>query len=154
VLSGVSRPFSGTQPELTPRAVMIGLAIGCVVCFTNLSLGLQSGWISMWAALFRPFLLAKLTLTPQDVRSVCTNWFPYFPNAKDTTDTPRDHRCPDDICRNWNYAFGRRFCWYHTSSRIALGGKRWDTTHSFVLACSCRMVMFNSLFWVRSEPPF
>jgi len=60
---------------------MIGLAIGCVVCFTNLSLGLQSGWISMWVALFCPFLVAKLTLIPQDVHSVCANWFPYFPNA-------------------------------------------------------------------------
>ena len=36
-----------SQPEFTASAVLIGLAIGCLVCFTNLSLGLQSGWISM-----------------------------------------------------------------------------------------------------------
>ncbi|KAF8896328.1 OPT oligopeptide transporter protein-domain-containing protein [Infundibulicybe gibba] len=46
-----SRPSSSTLPaprsEFSLTAVLIGLAIGCLICFTNLSLGLQSGWISM-----------------------------------------------------------------------------------------------------------
>ncbi|KAF7309723.1 OPT oligopeptide transporter [Mycena indigotica] len=33
--------------EFTPRAVAIGLLIGCLLCFANLSFGLQTGWISM-----------------------------------------------------------------------------------------------------------
>ncbi|KAG9038516.1 hypothetical protein FS842_003263 [Serendipita sp. 407] len=39
-----ARPLS---PELTLRAVLLGLAVGCLIAFTNLYLGLQSGWISM-----------------------------------------------------------------------------------------------------------
>ncbi|KAL5504409.1 OPT8 [Sanghuangporus vaninii] len=35
------------RPEFTFRAVVIGLAIGCLLCFTNLYFGLQTGWISM-----------------------------------------------------------------------------------------------------------
>lgn len=30
------------------RAVVVGLGIGCLLCFTNLYFGLQTGWISMW----------------------------------------------------------------------------------------------------------
>ncbi|CAD6885829.1 unnamed protein product [Tilletia controversa] len=33
--------------DFTARAVVTGLLIGCLVAFTNLSLGLQSGWTSM-----------------------------------------------------------------------------------------------------------
>ncbi|KDQ15904.1 hypothetical protein BOTBODRAFT_31353 [Botryobasidium botryosum FD-172 SS1] len=33
--------------ELTFRAVALGLLIGCLLCFTNLYFGLQTGWISM-----------------------------------------------------------------------------------------------------------
>lgn len=43
---------STSQPEFTFTAVFLGLAIGCLICFTNLSLGLQSGWISMYAIFF------------------------------------------------------------------------------------------------------
>ena len=35
------------SPEFTGKAVVIGLAIGCLLCFTNLYFGLQTGWISM-----------------------------------------------------------------------------------------------------------
>jgi hypothetical protein len=31
-----------------PRAVFLGLLIGCLLCFTNLYFGLQTGWISMY----------------------------------------------------------------------------------------------------------
>jgi hypothetical protein len=62
-LAEVSEPRSG-QVEFTVRspyclkssifimfqqfkAVSIGLLIGCLLCFTNLYFGLQTGWISM-----------------------------------------------------------------------------------------------------------
>ncbi|EJU04603.1 oligopeptide transporter [Dacryopinax primogenitus] len=35
------------QPEFTLRAIIPGLLIGCLLCFTNLYFGLQTGWISM-----------------------------------------------------------------------------------------------------------
>ncbi|KAE8216429.1 hypothetical protein CF327_g464 [Tilletia walkeri] len=37
----------GSDDDFTARAVVTGLLIGCLVAFTNLSLGLQSGWTSM-----------------------------------------------------------------------------------------------------------
>ncbi|CAE6408806.1 unnamed protein product [Rhizoctonia solani] len=40
-------PSSESSPELTPRSVCAGLLIGCVLCFTNMYFGLQTGWISM-----------------------------------------------------------------------------------------------------------
>ncbi|GAC93442.1 hypothetical protein PHSY_001007 [Pseudozyma hubeiensis SY62] len=52
-----------TDDDFTTRAVLAGLLIGCLLAFTNLYLGLQSGWISMMSlqssllgfALFRIF---------------------------------------------------------------------------------------------------
>ncbi|KAK4047383.1 OPT super [Microbotryomycetes sp. JL201] len=41
---------SGEDAELTLRAVVAGLAIGVLLCFTNMYFGLQSGWISMMSA--------------------------------------------------------------------------------------------------------
>ncbi|KZT42258.1 oligopeptide transporter [Sistotremastrum suecicum HHB10207 ss-3] len=41
------KPSSSDAPEFTLRAVLTGLLIGCLLCFTNLYFGLQSGWISM-----------------------------------------------------------------------------------------------------------
>lgn len=32
------------------RAVLFGLVIGCLLCFTNLYFGLQTGWISMYVS--------------------------------------------------------------------------------------------------------
>ncbi|KAF9003994.1 oligonucleotide transporter [Cyathus striatus] len=64
------RPNSGqlsrSQPEFTFTAVAIGLAIGCLICFTNLSLGLQSGWISMMSiqSALIGFLISRLLPTP------------------------------------------------------------------------------------------
>jgi uncharacterized oligopeptide transporter (OPT) family protein len=39
-------PFVEGQ-HLTPRAVIVGLAIGSLACFSNSYFGLQTGWISM-----------------------------------------------------------------------------------------------------------
>lgn len=38
---------SSVPKEFTLPAVLIGLAIGCLLCFTNLYFGLQTGFISM-----------------------------------------------------------------------------------------------------------
>ncbi|KAK0533945.1 OPT superfamily protein [Tilletia horrida] len=52
LLATNSRPAAsddGERPDddFTVRAVVTGLLVGCLVAFTNLSLGLQSGWTSM-----------------------------------------------------------------------------------------------------------
>ncbi|KAF7308602.1 OPT oligopeptide transporter [Mycena chlorophos] len=39
--------ISSSSPEFTARAVLIGCAIGVLLCMANLSFGLQTGWISM-----------------------------------------------------------------------------------------------------------
>lgn len=41
-----SAPFVQGQ-HLTPRAVIVGLVIGTLACFSNSYFGLQTGWISM-----------------------------------------------------------------------------------------------------------
>ncbi len=35
------------EGDFTPRAVLVGLAVGVLLAFTNLYFGLQTGWISM-----------------------------------------------------------------------------------------------------------
>ncbi|CDW99207.1 hypothetical protein, partial [Sporisorium scitamineum] len=71
--------------DFTVRAVLAGLLVGCLLAFTNLYLGLQSGWISMMSlqssllgfALFRilpryinlagrRFVLMSSPFTPQE----------------------------------------------------------------------------------------
>ncbi|KAG6817672.1 hypothetical protein H0H87_005430 [Tephrocybe sp. NHM501043] len=66
-----------STPELTPTALLLGLVIGCLVCFTNLSLGLQSGWISMMSiqSALIGFLVSRMLpvpLTPQEIIVVQT----------------------------------------------------------------------------------
>ncbi|KAK2460316.1 hypothetical protein APHAL10511_007705 [Amanita phalloides] len=63
---------TSSQPEFTLRAVFIGLGIGCIICFTNLSLGLQSGWISMMSiqSALIGYLISRMLpkpLTPQEI---------------------------------------------------------------------------------------
>ncbi|EIW84353.1 OPT oligopeptide transporter [Coniophora puteana RWD-64-598 SS2] len=55
-----------SQPEFTFQAVSIGLLIGCLLCFTNLYFGLQTGWISMMSlqSALIGFLLSKMLPTP------------------------------------------------------------------------------------------
>ncbi|TFK40407.1 oligopeptide transporter [Crucibulum laeve] len=69
--------LSSAQPEFTFTAVSLGLAIGCLICFTNLSLGLQSGWISMMSiqSALIGFLISRILptpLTPQEIIVVQT----------------------------------------------------------------------------------
>ncbi|RDB26268.1 hypothetical protein Hypma_006613 [Hypsizygus marmoreus] len=68
---------SSSQPEFTITAVLLGLAIGCLICFTNLSLGLQSGWISMMSiqSALIGYLISRILptpLTPQEIIVVQT----------------------------------------------------------------------------------
>ncbi|KAJ1984279.1 OPT super [Dimargaris verticillata] len=40
-------PIDPSGPHFTWRAVAVGLLIGCLLCFSNMYFGLQTGWISM-----------------------------------------------------------------------------------------------------------
>ncbi|RKP37988.1 OPT oligopeptide transporter protein-domain-containing protein [Dimargaris cristalligena] len=40
-------PIDNTGPHFTWRSVIVGLLIGCLLCFSNMYFGLQTGWISM-----------------------------------------------------------------------------------------------------------
>ncbi|RDX44005.1 oligopeptide transporter [Lentinus brumalis] len=64
-----SRPplaIDGSQADFTVRAVFLGLLIGCLLCFTNLYFGLQTGWISMMSlqSALIGFLLSRLLRKP------------------------------------------------------------------------------------------
>ncbi|KAH9933658.1 OPT oligopeptide transporter protein-domain-containing protein [Epithele typhae] len=64
-------PLDGSQTDFTLRAVLLGLLIGCLLCFTNLYFGLQTGWISMMSlqSALIGFLMSKLLrrpMTPQE----------------------------------------------------------------------------------------
>ncbi|PFH53036.1 hypothetical protein AMATHDRAFT_55989 [Amanita thiersii Skay4041] len=80
VTTGPEQPehsSTNSQPEFTFTAVFLGLIIGCVICFTNLSLGLQSGWISMMSiqSALIGFLVSRMLpkpLTPQEIIVVQT----------------------------------------------------------------------------------
>ncbi|KAH7884304.1 OPT oligopeptide transporter protein-domain-containing protein [Phlebopus sp. FC_14] len=75
--SELSAENESTQAEFTLPAVTIGLLIGCLLCFTNLYFGLQTGWISMMSlqSALIGFLLSKMLptpLTPQEIIVVQT----------------------------------------------------------------------------------
>ncbi|KAH7106261.1 OPT superfamily oligopeptide transporter [Auriculariales sp. MPI-PUGE-AT-0066] len=57
-------------PEFTLRSLLVGLAIGCLLCFTNLYFGLQTGWISMMSlqSAIIGFLVGRsfTSFTPQE----------------------------------------------------------------------------------------
>ncbi|OCH94867.1 OPT oligopeptide transporter [Obba rivulosa] len=58
--------LDASQPEFTIRTVFSGLLIGCLLCFTNLYFGLQTGWISMMSlqSALIGFLLSRFFPTP------------------------------------------------------------------------------------------
>ncbi|KIY44005.1 oligopeptide transporter [Fistulina hepatica ATCC 64428] len=58
--------MSQPSPEFTLKGVVLGLAIGCLLCFTNLYFGLQTGWISMMSlqSALIGFLISKMLPTP------------------------------------------------------------------------------------------
>ncbi|TFK47729.1 OPT oligopeptide transporter [Heliocybe sulcata] len=65
------RPSGTSQAEFTLPAVLLGLLIGCLLCFTNLYFGLQTGWISMMSlqSALIGFLISRLLpkpMTPQE----------------------------------------------------------------------------------------
>ena len=65
--------------EFTPltrlqfRATALGLVIGCLLCFTNLYFGLQTGWISMYDRTVLSHLLTLILL--QDVTAIGSHRF-------------------------------------------------------------------------------
>ncbi|KAJ6576544.1 OPT oligopeptide transporter protein-domain-containing protein [Mycena vulgaris] len=66
-----------TPSEFTLQAVCIGLLIGCLLCFANLSFGLQTGWISMMSlqSALIGFLISRMLpipLTAQEIIVVQT----------------------------------------------------------------------------------
>ncbi|EJF56509.1 oligopeptide transporter [Dichomitus squalens LYAD-421 SS1] len=63
-------PLDGSQADFTIRAVLLGLLIGCLLCFTNLYFGLQTGWISMMSlqSALIGFLMSKLLRKPMSAQ--------------------------------------------------------------------------------------
>ncbi|KZP11045.1 OPT superfamily oligopeptide transporter [Athelia psychrophila] len=59
-------------PEFTLKAVLLGLLIGCLLCFTNLYFGLQTGWISMMSlqSALIGFLLSRLLPIPLSAKEL------------------------------------------------------------------------------------
>eukprot|EP00879_Flechtneria_rotunda_P019423 GHRR01020401.1.p1 GENE.GHRR01020401.1~~GHRR01020401.1.p1 ORF type:complete len:360 (+),score=103.69 GHRR01020401.1:512-1591(+) len=45
--AGFTTPTAGAQQALTVRALAAGLAVGTVLCFSNMYFGLQTGWVTM-----------------------------------------------------------------------------------------------------------
>ncbi|KAJ7593235.1 OPT oligopeptide transporter protein-domain-containing protein [Mycena floridula] len=60
------------SPELTVRAVFFGLIIGCLLCFTNLYFGLQTGFISMMSlqSSLIGYLISKMLPTPMSPQEI------------------------------------------------------------------------------------
>ncbi|KAI0759577.1 OPT oligopeptide transporter [Trametes elegans] len=58
------------QSDFTLRAVVLGLLIGCLLCFTNLYFGLQTGWISMMSlqSALIGYLLSKFLPKPMSAQ--------------------------------------------------------------------------------------
>ncbi|KAI0667830.1 OPT oligopeptide transporter [Trametes maxima] len=58
------------QGDFTLRAVLLGLLIGCLLCFTNLYFGLQTGWISMMSlqSALIGYLLSRLLPKPMSAQ--------------------------------------------------------------------------------------
>ncbi|KAJ7928976.1 OPT oligopeptide transporter protein-domain-containing protein [Mycena leptocephala] len=61
-----------TPREFTFQAVFIGLLIGCLLCFANLSFGLQTGWISMMSlqSALIGFLISRLLPIPLSAQEI------------------------------------------------------------------------------------
>ncbi|KAJ7104085.1 OPT oligopeptide transporter protein-domain-containing protein [Mycena belliarum] len=61
-----------TPKELTFQAVSIGLLIGCLLCFANLSFGLQTGWISMMSlqSALIGFLISRMLPIPLTAQQI------------------------------------------------------------------------------------
>ncbi|KAJ7019917.1 OPT oligopeptide transporter protein-domain-containing protein [Mycena alexandri] len=65
--------FNSELPkEFTLQAVLIGLLIGCLLCFANLSFGLQTGWISMMSlqSALIGFLISRMLPIPLSAQEI------------------------------------------------------------------------------------
>ncbi|KAJ7773335.1 OPT oligopeptide transporter protein-domain-containing protein [Mycena metata] len=63
---------SDPPKEFTLQAVLIGLLIGCLLCFANLSFGLQTGWISMMSlqSALIGFLISRMLPIPLSAQEI------------------------------------------------------------------------------------
>jgi hypothetical protein len=110
--------LSSPSPEFTLRAVVLGLIIGCLLCFTNLYFGLQTGWISMMSlqSAIIGFLICKLLavpITPQENVVVQTTAV--------ATGTVHIFKCCDVDWLILSYidASCCRFCWHYPRAELA-----------------------------------
>jgi hypothetical protein len=113
IFSAHHRPQAtpGSQPEFTLTAVLLGLAIGCVICFTNLSLGLQSGWISMCVSRFLFYCSpSSRSSSGQDVDSVGPHRLSHLSSVANSPHASRNNRRPNDCSCNGDDAPCCRVC--------------------------------------------
>ncbi|KAG7451205.1 OPT oligopeptide transporter [Guyanagaster necrorhizus] len=63
---------SSASREFTPTAVILGLLIGCLLCFTNLYFGLQTGFISMMSlqSALIGFLISRMLPDPLSAQEI------------------------------------------------------------------------------------
>ncbi|MCA3011718.1 MAG: OPT/YSL family transporter, partial [Myxococcaceae bacterium] len=74
-LQSAAPPFGGLVNQLTPRAVVVGMLVGAVMCLSNIYVFFKTGWsmgvtltacILAWAV-FKGLAAAKVTKTPLGV---------------------------------------------------------------------------------------
>ncbi|PBL03508.1 oligopeptide transporter [Armillaria gallica] len=68
----LTNPQSSASREFTPIAVILGLLIGCLLCFTNLYFGLQTGFISMMSlqSALIGFLISRMLPNPLSAQEI------------------------------------------------------------------------------------
>ncbi|KAK0500373.1 OPT oligopeptide transporter protein-domain-containing protein [Armillaria luteobubalina] len=68
----LTNPQSSASREFTPIAVILGLLIGCLLCFTNLYFGLQTGFISMMSlqSALIGFLISRMLPHPLSAQEI------------------------------------------------------------------------------------
>jgi hypothetical protein len=96
------------------RSVSIGLVVGCLLCFTNLYFGLQTGMIiSTYTSLYLlncfkggsvcTFVVATTHIVSdfgQDVSAICAHWLPVSLALPATPNTPGECCLADNRCCN------------------------------------------------------
>ena len=74
------------QQQLTLRAVLAGLLVGTLLCFTNMYFGLQTGWVTMGSiqcAVVGFGLFQAAYARPPTTRTPVITYAPTHPRAQD-----------------------------------------------------------------------
>lgn len=148
--------------------MILGLLIGCLLCFTNLYFGLQSGWISMyvtesnrdvnsvnttWACRMSlqsaiiGFLISKLLtipITPQEnvlVQTTAVATGTVRQLFRTTSDMKSSGFLPLD-------ANGSRVCWNYPCIEFARRAERWISCCYLDLGLCTGLVLCYRVFWV------